>query len=104
MPPANPGPVVRIEHGPLAAPVVTAHVPSGRGAASGTDPVLGRQAEERHGNIEERLRQMEAQLEEKNQELQRVRVLAGRLRLGRHHLSLPLPSLPSSVCVCGPIC
>lgn len=33
---------------------------------------LYRQAEERHGNIEERLRQMEAQLEEKNQELQRV--------------------------------
>ncbi|NXT19145.1 LIPA1 protein, partial [Syrrhaptes paradoxus] len=31
------------------------------------------QAEERHGNIEERLRQMEAQLEEKNQELQRAR-------------------------------
>uniref|UniRef100_A0A8B9CRG2 PTPRF interacting protein alpha 1 n=1 Tax=Anser brachyrhynchus TaxID=132585 RepID=A0A8B9CRG2_9AVES len=30
-------------------------------------------AEERHGNIEERLRQMEAQLEEKNQELQRVK-------------------------------
>lgn len=30
------------------------------------------QAEERHGNIEERLRQMEAQLEEKNQELLRV--------------------------------
>lgn len=30
------------------------------------------QAEERHGNFEERLRQMEAQLEEKNQELQRV--------------------------------
>ncbi|NWI06393.1 LIPA1 protein, partial [Tichodroma muraria] len=30
-------------------------------------------AEERHGNIEERLRQMEAQLEEKNQELQRAR-------------------------------
>lgn len=29
-------------------------------------------AEERHGNFEERLRQMEAQLEEKNQELQRV--------------------------------
>ncbi|OWK17519.1 hypothetical protein Celaphus_00013147 [Cervus elaphus hippelaphus] len=51
-------------------------------AASGTDAVLGRQAEERHGNIEERLRQMEAQLEEKNQELQRVRVPAGRTRLG----------------------
>ncbi|XP_036991135.2 liprin-alpha-1 isoform X2 [Artibeus jamaicensis] len=32
-----------------------------------------RKAEERHGNIEERLRQMEAQLEEKNQELQRAR-------------------------------
>ncbi|XP_026946218.1 liprin-alpha-1 isoform X6 [Sagmatias obliquidens] len=30
-------------------------------------------AEERHGNIEERLRQMEAQLEEKHQELQRAR-------------------------------
>lgn len=30
------------------------------------------QAEERHGNFEERLRQMEAHLEEKNQELQRV--------------------------------
>ncbi|XP_045313253.1 liprin-alpha-1-like [Leopardus geoffroyi] len=30
-------------------------------------------AEQRRGNIEERLRQMEAQLEEKNQELQRVR-------------------------------
>uniref|UniRef100_A0A8C2SEV5 SAM domain-containing protein n=1 Tax=Capra hircus TaxID=9925 RepID=A0A8C2SEV5_CAPHI len=44
-----------------------------RRAETGTDPVLGRQAEERHGNIEERLRQMEAQLEEKNQELQRAR-------------------------------
>ncbi|XP_039696526.1 liprin-alpha-1 isoform X3 [Pteropus medius] len=32
-----------------------------------------RKAEERHGNVEERLRQMEAQLEEKNQELQRAR-------------------------------
>ncbi|XP_066540370.1 liprin-alpha-1 isoform X2 [Hoplias malabaricus] len=30
-------------------------------------------AEERHGNVEERLRQMEAQLEEKNQELNRAR-------------------------------
>ncbi len=30
------------------------------------------QAEERHGNVEERLRQMEAQLEEKNQEMLRV--------------------------------
>ncbi|KAB0400464.1 hypothetical protein E2I00_006457, partial [Balaenoptera physalus] len=34
---------------------------------------LYRQAEERHGNFEERLRQLEAQLEEKNQELQRAR-------------------------------
>lgn len=33
------------------------------------------QAEERHGNIEERMRHLEAQLEEKNQELQRVCVL-----------------------------
>ena len=31
------------------------------------------QAEERHGNIEEHLRQLEGQLEEKNQELARVR-------------------------------
>ena len=69
-----------------------------RVTVSGADAVLGRQAEERHGNIEERLRQMEAQLEEKNQELQRVRVPAGSPRLGRR------PSLPSSVCVCGPIC
>lgn len=35
-------------------------------------PSSAAQAEERHGNFEERLRQMEAQLEEKNQELQRV--------------------------------
>lgn len=35
-------------------------------------PSCAAQAEERHGNFEERLRQMEAQLEEKNQELQRV--------------------------------
>uniref|UniRef100_A0A672ZQY0 SAM domain-containing protein n=1 Tax=Sphaeramia orbicularis TaxID=375764 RepID=A0A672ZQY0_9TELE len=35
--------------------------------------VLLHQAEERHGNVEERLRQMEAQLEEKNQELLRAR-------------------------------
>ncbi|XP_054965492.1 liprin-alpha-4 isoform X10 [Pan paniscus] len=34
---------------------------------------LHRQAEERHGNIEEHLRQLEGQLEEKNQELARVR-------------------------------
>lgn len=33
------------------------------------------QAEERHGNIEEHLRQLEGQLEEKNQELARVRAL-----------------------------
>ncbi|XP_030018883.1 liprin-alpha-1 isoform X8 [Sphaeramia orbicularis] len=32
-----------------------------------------KKAEERHGNVEERLRQMEAQLEEKNQELLRAR-------------------------------
>ena len=79
---------------------------------SGADAVLGRQVEESHGSIENRLCQMEAQLEEKNKELQRVPVLTGRQRLGRRHglgrgqrcLSPPLPSLPSSVCMGGPIC
>jgi len=33
-------------------------------------------AEERHGNIEERMRHLEGQLEEKNQELQRVCILS----------------------------
>ena len=78
---------------------------------SGTDAVLGRQVEESHDSIENRLCQMEAQLEE-NKELQRVPVLTGRQRLGRRHglgrgqrcLSPPLPSLPSSVCMGGPIC
>uniref|UniRef100_A0AAY4DXD8 SAM domain-containing protein n=1 Tax=Denticeps clupeoides TaxID=299321 RepID=A0AAY4DXD8_9TELE len=36
-------------------------------------PALWNEAEERHGNVEERLKQMEAQLEEKNQELLRAR-------------------------------
>lgn len=35
------------------------------------------QAEERHGNVEEHLRQLEGRLEEKNQELARVRALLG---------------------------
>ena len=48
----------------------------------GADAVLGRQVEERHRNIKERLRQMEAQLE-KNKELLWVRVLMGRPRLGQ---------------------
>ena len=47
MPPVNPGPVVRTEHGPLAAPAITAHVPSGQVVVSGADAVLGRQAGER---------------------------------------------------------
>ncbi|XP_030879261.1 liprin-alpha-2-like, partial [Leptonychotes weddellii] len=34
---------------------------------------IRRKAEERHGNIEERMRHLEGQLEEKNQELQRAR-------------------------------
>ncbi|MXQ98470.1 hypothetical protein E5288_WYG009457 [Bos mutus] len=54
-----------------------------------------------HGSIEDRLRQMEAQLEEKIKELQRVPVLTGKRCLGRRHglgggqccLSPPLPSL-----------
>ncbi|XP_028811814.1 liprin-alpha-1 isoform X3 [Denticeps clupeoides] len=37
------------------------------------DAKAQRKAEERHGNVEERLKQMEAQLEEKNQELLRAR-------------------------------
>ncbi|XP_076845262.1 liprin-alpha-1 isoform X5 [Brachyhypopomus gauderio] len=42
--------------------------------SKGTKETKGqRKAEERHGNVEERLRQMEAQLEEKNQELLRAR-------------------------------
>lgn len=40
------------------------------------------QAEERHGNIEERMRHLEAQLEEKNQELQRVCALQIHLLYG----------------------
>lgn len=36
---------------------------------------ISQQAEERHGNIEERMRHLEGQLEEKNQELQRVCIL-----------------------------
>ncbi|MXQ98468.1 hypothetical protein E5288_WYG009455 [Bos mutus] len=40
-----------------------------RVVASGADAVLGRQAGESHGSIENRLCQMEAQLEEKNKEL-----------------------------------
>ena len=83
-----------------------------RVVASGADAVLCRQAGEGHGNIQERLRQMEAQLEEKNKELQRVHVLTGRWRLGGRRglgggqrcLSPPFLSLPPSVCMCGPIC
>ena len=41
-------------------------------AASLICKCLPLQAEERHGNVEERLRQLESQLEEKNQELGRV--------------------------------
>ncbi|KAI4890358.1 hypothetical protein NFI96_031716, partial [Prochilodus magdalenae] len=46
---------------------------TGEGALSLITLLLCLQAEERHGNVEERLRQMEAQLEEKNQELLRAR-------------------------------
>ena len=82
-----------------------------RVVVSGADAVLG-DRRERHSSIEDRLRQMEAQLEAKNKELQRVPVLTGRRRLGRRHglgrgqhcLSPPVPSLASSVCLCGPIC
>ena len=53
-----------------------------RVVASGAEAVLGQQVGESHGSIEDRLYQMEAQLEEKNKELQRVPVLMGRQRLG----------------------
>lgn len=64
---------------------------------------LSCQAEERHGNIEERLRQMEAQLEEKNQELQRVWMglsLPLRWDMGHCRLGLLCHSslLPSGFC------
>ena len=83
-----------------------------RVVVSGADAVFGRQTEERHGSMEDRLCQMEAQLEEENKELQRVPVLTGKWRLGGRRslgrgqrcLSLLLPSLPPSVCMCGPIC
>uniref|UniRef100_A0AAZ3SMQ2 SAM domain-containing protein n=1 Tax=Oncorhynchus tshawytscha TaxID=74940 RepID=A0AAZ3SMQ2_ONCTS len=42
-------------------------------ASGSKDAKTQRKAEERHGNVEERVRQMEAQLEEKNQELLRAR-------------------------------
>lgn len=60
------------------------------------------QAEERHGNIEERLCQMEARLEEKNQELQRVcGPVPGRVqgRGGGSDLLLRLCPLSHSCCV-----
>ena len=79
-----------------------------RVVANGADAVFGRQAAERHSSIKDRLRQMEAQLEEENKELQRVPMLTGRRPLGGRRglgrgqccLSLPLPSLPPSVCMC----
>ena len=77
-----------------------------RVVARGADAVLGRQVEERHRNIKERLRQMEAQLEEKNKELLWVRVLMGRPRLGqRCGLGGGRRSrLCHRVCVCSPVC
>lgn len=52
---------------------------TGRGSAgcTGCHPSPRPQAEERHGNIEEHLRQLEDQLEEKNQELARVSASLG---------------------------
>ncbi|XP_062405999.1 liprin-alpha-1 isoform X1 [Sardina pilchardus] len=43
------------------------------GSLDSQDTKAQRKAEERHGNVEERLKQLEAQLEEKNQELLRAR-------------------------------
>ncbi|XP_043427987.1 liprin-alpha-1-like isoform X2 [Prionailurus bengalensis] len=50
-------------------------------------------AEQRRGNIEERLRQMEAQLEEKNQELQRVRQREKLKEETNQHLSSTIDKL-----------
>lgn len=101
VPPQTRGPWVQIEHARFAA-LGSQPACHQDGRASGTDSlVLGRQKEERHGNIV-RGSQMEAQLRRRNQELQRVRVLTGRPRLGWHHLFPPFPPLPSSVRVCGP--
>lgn len=52
-------------------------------------------AEERHGNVEERLRQLEAQLEEKNQELLRVR--RPRVTLTGTPHTFSVPSSPMSL-------
>lgn len=73
---------------------------------SGADAVLGGQAGESHGSMENRLCQMEAQLEEKNKELLWVRVLMGRPRLGqRCGLGGGRGSrLCHRVCVCSPVC
>ena len=71
-----------------------------RVVASGADAVLGRRAGESQGSIEDRLRQMEAQLEE-NKELQRVPVLTGRRPLGGASAAF---LRRSRLCVCGPIC
>ena len=112
MPPGNPGPwsAQSMDHlRPLQSQPVCSE---DRVVENGADAVFGRQTEERHGSMEDRLCQMEAQLEEENKELQRVPVLTGKWRLGGRRslgrgqrcLSLLLPSLPPSMCVCGPIC
>ena len=66
--------------------------------------------EERHRNIKERLRQMEAQLEENKKELLGVRVLMGRPRPGQRRglggASAAFSAAPVSAieCVCSPVC
>ena len=71
-----------------------------RVVASGADAVLGRQVKERQGNIEERLCQMEAQLQEKSKELRWVGVLTGRPRLGRRPGWAGLVLLRRRSCLC----
>ena len=82
-----------------------------RVVASGADAFLGRQVEERHRNIKERLRQMEAQLEENKKELLWVRVLMGRPRPGQRRglgggqfCCLCRSGLCRRVCVYSPVC
>lgn len=65
--------------------------------SSNHSPFSLAQAEERHGNVEERLRQLEAQLEEKNQELLRVR-RGDEDGMCSDTLTLSLSSSPVSSC------
>ena len=96
MTPANPGPwsAQSMAHLPplQSQPVCR----QDRVVANGADAVFGRQAAERHSSIEDRLRQMEAQLEEENKELQRGAYADGEAAPGRETRLGQGPVLPFS--------